>query len=147
VGERGAARPMWNAATTTIRPRARDVKLDGSVLLVDGHPLFPRILRYRGEPLDLVVKTGFNAIRLSQPPPADLLADAERLRLWLICPPPILQTPNGGQATLASIGPAYDIVLAWHLGDGLTVQDLPAITDIARQLKSADTRRRRPMLC
>ena len=149
IGERGAARPIWNAALTSAPPLSHEVKLDGSVLLVDGHPFFPRILRYQGEPLDLVLKSGFNAIRLIQPPPPELLADAERLGLWIICPPPIVPDVSaaGNLRLLAPIGPAYNIVLAWHLGEGLTALELPAVSEIARQLKSADARRKRPVLC
>jgi len=120
IGERGAARPIWNAGLTSASPLLHEVKLDGSVLLVDGHPFFPRILRYQGEPLDLVLKSGFNAIRLIQPPPPELLTDAERLGLWIICPPPVWASSSaaGNQTRLAPIGSAYDIVLAWHLGEG-----------------------------
>ena len=149
IGERGAARPIWNAGLTSASVPTHEVKLDGSVLLVDGHPFFPRILRYQGEPLDLVLKSGFNAIRLTQPPPPELLADAGRLGLWIICPPPVWPSSNaaGNQTLLAPIGSAYDIVLAWHLGEGLTAQELPGVAEIARQLKSADARRKRPVLC
>jgi len=48
------------------RPAAHEVRLDGSVLLVDGHPFFPRILRYQGEQLDVVAKADFNTIRLDR---------------------------------------------------------------------------------
>ncbi len=127
---------------------AHEAKLDGSVLLVDGRPFFPRILHYQGEPLDAVVKAGFNAIRVTQPPSAALLADAKRVGLWIICPPPVSQVigPAGPKADVPGIGPEYDSVLAWHLGEGLTAQELSSVSDICRQLQSADVRRR-PTLC
>ncbi len=44
------------------------VELNGSVLLADGRPLFPRAVDYRGEPLALIRGLGFNAVRLTSPP-------------------------------------------------------------------------------
>jgi hypothetical protein len=145
-GEPNGPRVFWAAAGSAPTP-AREVRLDGSVLLVNGHAFFPRILRYHGEPLDLVLKSGFNAIRLLQPPPPELLADANRLGLWLICPPPAPPAANtiGGQPP--PLPPAYDIVLAWHLGDDLTAQELPSITETVRWVRAADLRRRRPIVC
>ena len=141
--------PLGERGLASSQAPARDVKLDGSVLLVDGHPFFPRILRYQGEPLELIAKTGFNAIRLSEPPPPQLLADAQRLGLWIICPPPhgVAARPDLPPPLIGDIGPAYDNVLAWHLGEGLTAQELPAVSEIARQLQLTDTRRRRPTIC
>jgi hypothetical protein len=136
AGERPAV-TRWAGTAGGNRPPAHDVKLDGSVLLVDGRPLFPRILRYQGEPLESVAKTGFNAIRLTQPPPPQLLADAARVGIWIICPPP---------RESGSLGPDYDSVLAWHLGDGLTIQDLPNVTEAVRQIQRIDPRHR-PTIC
>ncbi len=137
AGQRVAA-PTWLPTANGQRPPAHDVKLDGSVLLVDGHPFFPRILQYHGEPLEQVAKAGFNAIRLTQPPPPQLLADAARVGIWIVCPPPM---------NSATLGPEYDAVLAWHLGDGLTIQDLPAVTESVRHLQQADGLRKRPTIC
>ncbi|HEV3416257.1 MAG TPA: hypothetical protein VG056_05575 [Pirellulales bacterium] len=152
LGERGPAGLTWaGTANPPIRQGgpAHDIKLDGSVLLVDGHPFFPRILRYQGESLEFVAKTGFNAIRLTQPPPPQLLADAERLGLWIVCPPPRGQAgrPDMPAPLAAEIGPEYDSVLAWHLGEGLTGQELSTVTAIARQLELLDSRRKRPIIC
>ncbi|HEV2970701.1 MAG TPA: hypothetical protein VGY55_12090 [Pirellulales bacterium] len=148
IGERDPA-TTWAGTANGTRPLGRDIKLDGSVLLVDGHPFFPRILRYQGERLELVAKTGFNAIRLTQPPPPQLLADAERLGLWIVCPPPRGPAVQPGMPAplAAEIGPEYDSVLAWHLGDGLTGEELSAVTAIARQLEPLDSRRKRPIVC
>ncbi len=135
-------------ASGVARP-SHDVRLDGSVLLVDGHPFFPRILRYRGESLTVVQKAGFNTVRTDQPPPPEMLADAERLGLWLICPPPRDPVASAGPTApvVPPIGPGYDQVLAWHLGDGLTRQELSAVAALAKQVRLADTRRSRPIIC
>ena len=69
------------------------VRLSGSVLLVDGRPMFPRIIQHRGEPLAVLKKIGFNAVWLQRLPGPELLEEADRLGLWLICPPPPLRKP------------------------------------------------------
>ncbi len=129
------------------RPR-HDVRLDGSVLLVDGHPFFPRIFPYCGEPLANLAKAGFNAVRLFQPPTAAILAEAEREGLWLISPPP-LQNAGGaaGPPTVSPIGPEFEPVLAWHMGDSLTRGQLDATVSEIHQLRLADARAHRPILC
>jgi hypothetical protein len=130
------------------RRPAHDVRLDGSVLLVDGRPFFPRSITYRGEPLSLLAKTGFNSVRLMQPPTPEILAEAEREGLWLFAPPP--RQPGrapGDKPVVAPIGPEYDPVLAWHLGDSLTSAELADTTALVRQLHLADTRNQRPILC
>ena len=91
----------------------RSVKLVGSVLLVDGRPMFPRVIQHRGEPLGMLKKLGFNTVWLQRLPTPELLDEADRLGLWLICPPPRALGP------IAAIGPAFDAVLAWDLGSRL----------------------------
>jgi hypothetical protein len=145
VIQTAAVQPVAEAVLSH-RP-LHDVRVDGSVLLVDGHPFFPRIFPYRGEPLANLAKAGFNAVRLTQPPSAAILAEAEHEGLWLICPPPLENAGTGNSRPLAPIGPEFEPVLAWHLGDGLTSGDLdPTVAEI-RQLRLADARGHRPILC
>ncbi len=59
-----------------------------SVLMVDGQPIFPRVIQYQGEPLPLLKQVGFNAIALAEVPSPELREEAARLGLWLVCPPP-----------------------------------------------------------
>ncbi len=144
--------PTTNAAG---RPEAslgagrlpREVRLDQSVLLVDGRPFFPRMLRYHGESLAFLAKAGFNTIRLSQPPAPELLAEADRLGMWIVCPPPPEFTREAPPGSLVDVGPNYDSVLAWHLGDGLATQDLAPTVAAANQLRATDQRRKRPIIC
>jgi hypothetical protein len=142
-------RPATNSGLPQ-RPR-HDVRLDGSVLLVDGHPFFPRIFPYRGEPLANLAKAGFNAVRLAEPPTPAILAEAEHEGLWLIGPPSLQYPPawSAGipRATIAPIGPEFEPMLAWHLGDGLTSNQLDATVAEVRQLRLADARSHRPILC
>ncbi len=119
----------------------RTVKLVGSVLQVNGRPTFPRIIQHRGEPLAILKRIGFNAVWLQRLPAPELLEEADRLGLWLICPPPRALTP------IAEIGPAFDSVLAWDLGNDLTDTDLEPTQDWAEQVKKADRRGNRPLVC
>ncbi len=48
---------------------------------------------------------------------------------------------------VAPIGPEFDSVLAWHLGNGLTGSHLDAVSSLASQLRAADLRGKRPILC
>ena len=121
-------------------------------LLVGDEPFFPRIIEYRGEPLQKLQQLGFNCVRLDQPATAELLAEAARLQLWLIAPPPPLAqlrgTPGSAQGPPQSptISPAYDPVLAWDMGSGLTSRQLELTRTWAEALDAADARDR-PILC
>ena len=119
------------------------MKLVGSVLMVDGRPMFPRIIQHRGEPLEVLKKMGFNAVWLQRLPAPELFEEADRLGLWLICPPP---RPVGDQP-LAEFGPQFDCVLAWDLGGDLTEADLESTQQWAEQVRTADHRGNRPLIC
>jgi len=124
-------------------------KLNGSVLLVGGRPIFPRAIEYQGEPLPFLKQRGFNALRLRTLPATALLADASRNGLWLICPPPMppgLDAPSADAAPLPDIGPEFDCVLAWDLGEGLTGRELDAVKRWAEQIRRAD-KLGRPIIC
>lgn len=129
------------AAGFGIRPM-RQVRLDGSVLTIDGHPFFPRIFPFRGEPLVNLSRAGFNAVRFNTPPTFAQLAEAEQAGLWVIAPPP-RQNLN----SVTPIGPEFDSVLAWHLGDNLTGEQLDSTLAEIRQLREADIRGHRPIVC
>ena len=132
------------------------VRLEKSLLLVDDRAWFPRVIQHRGEPLAVLKQIGFNAVWLQRPPAPELLGEASRLGLWLICPPP-RPSPlaadqfgpsagSGGIAPIADIGPQFDCVLAWDLGD-LTEADLEATQRWADQIHAADRRMNRPLIC
>jgi hypothetical protein len=130
--------------------------LTGSILLAEGHPLLPRIIQYQGEPLEFLTRLGFNAVWLAQPPSPDLMAEAERLHLWVVCPPPLragAETPP--EATeVPEIGPELDNVLAWDLGpqfggeqpEAVRSQALETVRSRAIKLRAADPRRGRPLI-
>jgi len=121
------------------------VKLDRSLLLVDGRPMLPRVIRHRGEPLEKLKKIGFNAVWLQRLPAPEMLEEASRLGLWLICPPP--RPMPDAVNPIADIGPEFDCVLAWDLGDDLIEADLEATQRWADQIHVADRRVNRPLVC
>jgi hypothetical protein len=139
------------------------VRLVGSVLLVDGRPMFPRIIQHRGEPIEVLKRLGFNAVWLQRLPAPELLEEANRLGLWLICPPPRGDCPNfrvgengtvpfgaptgPPPAALAEFGPQFDCVLAWDLGGDLTEAELESTQQWAQQVRAADRRGGRPLVC
>jgi hypothetical protein len=120
------------------------VRLVQSILVVDDRPMLPRVIRHRGESLDFLKQVGFNVIWLDRLPPPEMLAEADRLGLWLICPPP---RPEAAAAAIPAFGPQYDGVLVWDLGDNLTEDDLEATARWADQVHAADHRCDRPLIC
>jgi len=126
------------------------VKLVGSVLLVDDRPMSARMIEYQGESLAYLKELGFNTVWLKEPATDRMLDEAGRLGLWLVCPPPYqprLEESHGRWTPPAEIGPQYAPVLAWDLGRGLSTQELPLTRQWAEQVRSADRRRKRPLIC
>lgn len=137
----------FNAQQAAARPP--EIKFSGSVLVVDDRPMLPRVIDHRGEPLAFLARLGFNAVRTSDVPTSEMLADAARLRLWLISPPPQpghLDDPGASSAMLADFGPAYDRILAWDLGGDLAPRDLAVVRRWAEQVRAADSRVVRPLV-
>ena len=119
----------------------RCVRLSNAVLAVNDVPMFPRIIQHRGEPLAALKRLGFNAVWLQRVPTSDTLEEADRLGLWLVCPPPREVT------SADEIGPAFDSVLAWSLGVDLGEGDLDATRRSADHVRAADRRLNRPLIC
>ncbi len=142
--------PIPTTTATPSAPPPHTVKLDRSLLLVDDRPWFPRVIRHRGEPLAVLKKIGFNAVWLPRLAAPEMLEEASRLGLWLICPPPRpmpMAADQPGVAPIADIGSQFDCVLAWDLGDDLTEPDLDATQRWAEQIHAADHRLNRPLIC
>ncbi|MDX1964008.1 MAG: hypothetical protein SFX18_12710 [Pirellulales bacterium] len=137
------------------------VGMAGSVLLVNNRPFFPRVIEYRGENFTLFKQWGFHAVRLAEIPTNEQLAAARQAGIWLVAPPPAYlagptstaaatsQPANNSPANdwqILELGPEWDCVLAWSLGDSLSTADFPAKSALIRQLRQADKRRQRPIL-
>jgi hypothetical protein len=99
----------------------------------------PRIIQWQGEPLELLQQLGFDAAWMGRAPNAAELAKANRLGLWIVCPPP----PPEALAASA-IGPEFDGVLAWDLGELSSPQDVEFAETWARAVKRRDRQPNRP---
>jgi len=142
----------WTASRSepaaTVHPGR--IRLDGSLLLVDGRPFFPRIVQYQGESLGLLQRLGFNVVWLDRLAPVEMLDEARRLGIWLISPPPGTpepSTPHGASVALAPIGPRYQRVLAWDLGRDLSADELDTVKQRASHVRAADRQTGRPLVC
>jgi hypothetical protein len=127
------------------------IRVADSVLLVNTRPFLPRAIQHRGEPLAYLRDLGFNTVWTLEPPSEAFLREAAKTGLWVICPPPQgpkPESPDGSQTPVSEIGPAYDPVLAWHLGTGLNAEQLPMMEHWVEQIRAADRRRiGRPRIC
>lgn len=145
----GGARPLEELTpvrlppVTAAAPPRQTVKLVGSILLVDGRPFFPRAIQYQGEPLTFLQRLGFNTVWMQRSPTPEMLEEADRLGLWIICPPPQLSESEPAGA----IGRSMDRVLVWHLGEDLAETDLEYVRSWAERVRGADRRLNRPLIC
>ncbi len=132
---------------TTPAQAAPTARLVGSLLMLEGRPMFPRIIQHRGEPLGFLKKLGFNAVWLDRIPPRRMLDEAARLGLWIICPPPQVAAAATPMAATPRISSKFDKVLAWDLGRGLSGEHLDDLRNRAQQVRAADGHKGRPLIC
>ena len=135
--------PASYAPDAAAPPTVPSVEFKGK-LLVGGQPFFPRIIEHRGEPLARLKALGFNCVRVARVPTTDLLTEAARSGIWLVAPPPSVAEleVRAGAAGAGQIGPAFDPVLAWDLGSGLSKRDFERTRQWAELVQSADARGR-----
>lgn len=137
--------------TTVAEPlNIRAAELNGSVLIADGRPTLPRIIDHQGEPLSLLQQLGFNGVRLRSTPSAELLAEANERRMWVVCPPPKpagLDDPQRLPEPLPELGAAWSSVLAWDFGSRLTGQELETTKRWTDAVRRSNRTLRRPLLC
>lgn len=114
------------------------VARDGTVLLVNNRPFFPIIIEHNGEPFDYLQAIGFNTIELKSTATATQLAEAKRLGIWLIVPPP-------ASVGVQPIGYEYDSVLAWSVGHDLEAKHASRIRQRIREIRETDSREGRPI--
>ncbi len=114
--------------------------MQGSLLMVSGRPMMPRIIQHNGEPLEWLHSLGFNTVKLPAEPTPKQLKEAQQLGLWLVAPPPLVseETPMGA---------AYDRVLAWSLGTNLAGRELLSTQELAAEIRRHDSRTGRPLVC
>lgn len=112
---------------------------DGSILEVGNKPFFPIVIQYNGEPFSFLKSLGFNTIRLPATATPFQLQEAEKLDLWLVCPPP----PSVG---LEPIPFRFDRVLAWSVGENLTGNELRQVRQQILEIRESDLREGRPIV-
>ena len=118
----------------------KQIALNGTVINVDGRPFVPRMIEHNGEPFDWLESLGFNTIKLKVTPTRSQLDLARILDLWLVAPPPQVETGN-------TITPAFDRVIAWSLGGRLAGRDFQSTQQLAIDVKQSDEQLKRPILC
>jgi hypothetical protein len=121
--------------------------LTRGVLEVGGLPFFPRSIDHNGEPLEALARLGFNCVRLAAPATADLLVEAQRADIWLICPPPQLPDIDIRDVdALPSFSSRWDRVLFWDMGGGLAENDVEDLAERVRRVRTCDSRGNRPTI-
>ncbi len=104
-------------------------------------PRVPRIIRWQGESFEYLAKLGFQAIGMQRLPTDQELGEADRLGLWIICPPPEPQIITKG-----GISEEYRQVLSWDLGEQLSQNDLGQTIRWQELIKRYDKNTRRETL-
>ena len=104
------AGPDYDRRTQQISPVAKRPRatIDGGLLRLGEELFVPSVLEYRGEPLAMVAKLGFNTVVLSHLPSARFMADVEQNNLWVMCPPPLRSLMGSTQS--------LDRVIFWNMG-------------------------------
>ena len=136
VGPQSSARPTPSQNLGQVD--ASPVTVQGSLLLVRGRPVMPRVIQHNGEPLAWLQSLGFNGVKLSASPSAEQLEEARKLGMWIIAPPPYA---TDGVA-LESLSP----VMAWSLGSRLTERDLDPTQDLINEIRRIEPNSQRPLL-
>ena len=112
-------------------------RVNGTILEVRDQPFFVRSIQHNGEPFEVLSELGFNTVELKRTATIQELRHAERLDMWIICPPP-------ESAGLKTISAEYDRVLAWSLGQNLDYTDLQRMESRTREVRESDFREGRP---
>lgn len=92
--------------------QAAKVRLQGTMLYVDGRPFLPRAIQWNGEPLEFLASCGFNVVQLPAPPTPQQSVEAERAGLWFLSIP-----PHPDAIARDGVGRPGDRVIAWQLRD------------------------------
>ncbi|MGI9518519.1 MAG: hypothetical protein ACR2NP_15800 [Pirellulaceae bacterium] len=112
-------------------------QVNSTILEVRDQPFFVRSIQHNGEPFELLRNLGFNTIELPVTATIQQLRQAERLDMWVVCPPP-------QSAGLEPVSAEFDRVLAWSMGDELDHTDVERIAATGREVEHSDFRENRP---
>ena len=127
------------AAITSREKRPSLVDRDGTVLIVNKRPFFPVVIEHNGEDFAFLKAIGFNTVELSTTVTEEQLAEAKRLDMWVVCPPP-------ASIGVTDIGFEFDRVLAWSVGENLGGRDILTVAQRIREIRESDLRENRPVV-
>ncbi len=114
-------------------------RCNSTILEVRGQPFFARLIQHNGEPFEMLRELGFNTIELPRTASIQQLRQAERLDLWIVCPPP-------ASAGLDPISTEFDRVLAWTLDTGQQLADINGLANRVQEIRRSDIREDRPIV-
>ncbi len=116
-----------------------------SVGFVSRPPAFPigritKILQHNGEPLAWVRSLGFDAVLLSRPPDAGILAEAAQARMAVYSPPPDAPEPE--------IEALLEPIAGWYIGMGKAYdnREIDEATAASARIRGWPSRWQRPIL-
>ncbi|MDR1383668.1 MAG: hypothetical protein LBJ67_07470 [Planctomycetaceae bacterium] len=163
--------PEYELEDRVNRGRPHDgsrITAEQKMLWINGNlPLGIRAIEYHGEPLSYLAGMQFNAVWLRQPPTVELLEEAWKIGIWIICPPPenkyleefskylnLTGMTDDGRGNdgldLKIMGRMFarnrNPILAWDVGRNLTLTSYNQIQQKIELLRGAD-RRRIPIIC
>ena len=137
-----------------------EVRLDR--LHVEGRPFLPRVIVYRGEPLEVLKASGANLVQVPDYRDRGLIERLRSAGLWAMAAPPRPPTVDGvvadpGTAALVPIATEADGVLCWYLDPEATAAqsneprrigrlEWNSLTRWVNQLRIADRRMKRPIV-
>ncbi|HEX4414539.1 MAG TPA: hypothetical protein VH107_12985 [Lacipirellulaceae bacterium] len=120
---------------------ASPCRLQGSTLMVEDKPFFPRGIQWNGEPLKFLAERGFNVVQLSSLPTKEQIADAKKFGLWFVCIP-----PRPEAIASSGLGATGDRVLAWKLEDEAIETDPDYASRWSDTIREHDALYGRPIL-
>ncbi|MFM8635870.1 MAG: hypothetical protein ACKOEX_13860, partial [Planctomycetia bacterium] len=144
VRDAAAAEPMHAPSQAPADPPSG---LNRGVFEVAGLPFVPRALDHNGEPLERIAGLGFNSVRLREPASGELIEEARRANLWIICPPPALpEVDVRDPDSLPIFSSNWDRVLMWDMGSGLMAEHEEELAERGRRVRACDQRAGRPLI-
>lgn len=101
-------------------------------------PRVPRVIRWQGEPFQLLARLGFQAVGMTRLPTQEEIAEARQQGLYIVSPP-----PHPKEITNSGISAEFDQVLFWDLGEQLSENDLGHISRWQELVKRYDNQLQR----
>ncbi len=132
-------------------PRKPKIEFQLDRLIVEGRPMFPMIVPYQHEPVELFKQIGPNVVWVDNYLNRDLVNQLNRERIWATAWPPSVKSENGkildaAQGSLAPFGDETDGVLFWNLGVRIDPNSHDQLRHWVHQVKTSDREQRRPIL-